>query len=197
MDNPDLPNKSVIYELMQVIRQASDSIAVEQQIDEGFEVADSVRFEQSAIDWQSRIPDQTIPVKIRTINRWLDLIEGNVIHHSSDAMILKNTFHTYLVLTESVTAVQNLLTKIRTFDPAVVDDFLLTIWLHGIVDSKFWLPGFLVLVRHLRDTASELEKMQLMSGVTLEPSHFRLVNSWLFESRTVESGKYSQRVRER
>lgn len=142
MDNPDLPNKSVIYELMQVIRQASDSIAVEQQIDEGFEVADSVRFEQSAIDWQSRIPDQTIPVKIRTINRWLDLIEGNVIHHSSDAMILKNTFHTYLVLTESVTAVQNLLTKIRTFDPAVVDDFLLTIWLHGIVDQQILATWF-------------------------------------------------------
>jgi len=141
---PEHESKSVIRELMHIVRQADDAIASEANIDADLETLDSVRYEQELVTWRSRISTQRQEVRLFLHHEKLEQISGRITQYSETVLLFETETHQYLVNNDSVEAILGLTDRAKVRISPTTDDFLMKIWLHDICDrqiSATWFIG--------------------------------------------------------
>ena len=135
---------AIIHELMHVVRQASQSLESERQIEDDLEVADTVRYEQGLIDWQVRLPHQGEQLTVWTTHSQVDVLSGEFQQSSHNVIIMNSKSHNVLFNPKMVIAISGLAQRIVTKQPLATDDYLLKLWLHDICDRHVmarWFVG--------------------------------------------------------
>jgi hypothetical protein len=135
---------AIIHELMHVVRQASQSLESERQLEDDLEVADTVRYEQGLIDWQVRLPHQGEPLTVWTTHAQADVFSGKFQQSSHNVIIMDTLSHSVLLNPKMLTAISGLLERIVSKQPLATDDYLLKLWLHDICDRHViarWFIG--------------------------------------------------------
>ena len=175
MEQQEPPNQAVLFELMQVLRQASAEIQSEQRLDDDLEVADSVRYEQGLICWQDRLM-LNAPLTVQIHHAGLQFIRGELSHFSKQALILKSDRFEYLINTESVVVISGLEQRVSISKPISTDDYLQKIWLHDIVDRQLEATWFIsndtqIDGRCLRTWLDAVDVANVHSDLTIPLNH--------------------------
>ena len=136
---------SIIAELNRVLLQASEELESEERLDLTYEVAETVRFEQSHISWLDRLRNTAGTLEVRLNHRQLPNVFGEVRHLAEPFMILENSTTQFLINFEFVVAIDGLneLSQ-RTVSPDSIN-WLDNVWLHDLIErrqiSSWYLAG--------------------------------------------------------
>lgn len=136
---------SIIAELNRVLLQATEELESEERLDLKYEVAETVRFEQSHISWLDRLRNTAGTLEVRLNHRQLPNVFGEVSHLADPFMILENSTNQFLINFEFVVAIAGLneLSR-RTKTPDSIN-WLDNVWLHDLTEhrqiSSWYLAG--------------------------------------------------------
>lgn len=136
---------SIIAELNRVLQQASEEMESEERLDLTYEVAETVRFEQSHISWLDRLRNTAGTLEVRLNHRQLPNVFGEVRHLADPFVILENSTTQFLINFEFVVAIAglNVLSQ-RTVSPDSIN-WLDSVWLHDLTErrqiSSWYLAG--------------------------------------------------------
>jgi hypothetical protein len=135
---------SIIAELNRVLLQAAEEVESEERLDLNYEVAETVRFEQSHISWLDRLRNTAGTLEIRLTHRQLPNVVGEVRHLADPFLILENSTAQFLINFEFVVAIAGLneLSQ-RTVTPDAIN-WLDNVWLHDLTEHRQISSWYLV-----------------------------------------------------
>ena len=132
---PD-PESRLLTELHQVLSQALGDIESETRLDQDYEVAETVRFEQAQISWFDRLPEPGGELQLLIAHKALPAVSGELVHKSGDFLILATGNFHYLINSQYVTAITgltNLSTRAGRMDSI---SWLENVWFHDLCDRR-------------------------------------------------------------